>query len=438
MISGRCLIKSNLFVQANTQSYSLYFLKGNDQRLLSHDQAEQIDQIISSNNLQTSCLLYNSTEAMRKFDNWNQTLPWIKAHYAIKSNPALPMLNDLQARQSGFDCASRVELENVLDLGADKKYVVYSNPIKDESDLQWAERNGIQMTTADSIDELIKVHKIAPKMKILWRIAIKEEATDKLATPFSGKFGDDLDTTEKIHERMEEISKMGITLHGIHFHCGSGMHGSSAFKKAVILARECLKIGREYGHEMTVMDVGGGFPSGDLNKKTVDALKLTENDPLGYTVIAEPGRHFCGNSFYLLTRVLGKRVKSGKTCYHLNESLYHSFNCNVMDGVSFENSKDQFYRALENGRSTELGQTEDSTLFGMTCDGMDVITKTMSVPTSLKVGDWLCLSGMGAYTYGCRSNFNGMKSTERVIRWNSNLEEVYSGVIPTPAFELAY
>lgn len=152
MISGRCLIKSNLFVQANTQSYSLYFLKGNDQRLLSHDQAQQIDHIISSNNLQTSCLLYNSTEAMRKFDNWSQSLPWIKAHYAIKSNPALPMLNDLQARQSGFDCASRVELENVLDLGADKKYVVYSNPIKDESDLLWAERNGIQMTTADSID----------------------------------------------------------------------------------------------------------------------------------------------------------------------------------------------------------------------------------------------------------------------------------------------
>lgn len=74
----------------------------------------------------------------------------------------------------------------------------------------------------------------------------------------------------------------------------------------------------------------------------------------------------------------------------------------------------------------------------MTCDGMDVITKTMSVPSSLKVGDWLCLSGMGAYTYGCRSNFNGMKSTERVIRWNSSLEEVESGVIAQPAFELAY
>lgn len=43
---------------------------------------------------------------------------------------------------------------------------------------------------------------------------------------------------------MKEIKDMGITLKGIHFHCGSGMHGSSAFKKAVLLARECLRIGR--------------------------------------------------------------------------------------------------------------------------------------------------------------------------------------------------
>jgi hypothetical protein len=110
VISGRCFAKSNLFVQANTQPYSLFFLKGNDERLLSSEQAKQIDSIISSNKLQTSCLLYNPTEAMRKFENWSQSLPWIKAHYAIKSNPAAPLLNDLQSKQSGYDCASRTEL----------------------------------------------------------------------------------------------------------------------------------------------------------------------------------------------------------------------------------------------------------------------------------------------------------------------------------------
>jgi diaminopimelate decarboxylase len=71
----------------------------------------------------------------------------------------------------------------------------------------------------------------------------------------------------------------------------------------------------------------------------------------------------------------------------------------------------------------------------MTCDGMDIITKSIAVPNSLKVGDWLCLSGMGAYTYGCRSNFNGMKSTERIIRFPHGLEEEVRE--REPAFELA-
>jgi len=98
---------------------------------------------------------------------------------------------------------------------------------------------------------------------------------------------------------------------------------------------------------MSILDIGGGFPSGELSEKTLNALKVTEKDPLGYKVLAEPGRHFSGNSFYLLTRVLGKRLKNGKPCYHLNESLYHSFNCNLMDGVSFENSVNQFYSKID-------------------------------------------------------------------------------------------
>lgn len=77
-------------------------------------------------------------------------------------------------------------------------------------------------------------------MEILWRISIKEEASDNLATPFSGKFGDDIDCDESIEARMKEISEMGINLKGIHFHCGSGQHGSSAFGKAVKLARRCM------------------------------------------------------------------------------------------------------------------------------------------------------------------------------------------------------
>ena len=155
----------------------------------------------------------------------------------------------------------------------------------------------------------------------------------------------------------------------------------------------------------------------------MDALEITRNDPLGYQTIAEPGRHFSAYSCYLMTRVIGKRMKSGKPCYHMNESLYHSFNCNLMDGMSFENSK-QFYSKIDSENNVvPLEETENATLFGMTCDGLDVITKNLAIPNGMKVSDWMCISGMGAYTYGPRSTFNGMNSTEKVLYWQGEVSK---------------
>lgn len=168
---------------------------------------------------------------------------------------------------------------------------------------------------------------------------------------------------------------------------------------------------------MNILDIGGGFPAGDLSKMTIDALKPTKSDPMNYKVIAEPGRHFSSRCFYLLTRILGMRMKNGKPCFHMNDSVYHSFNCTLMDGVSFENSNDQFYSKLENKETSGIFETRNATLFGMTCDGMDIITKNLGVPIDAKVGDWFCFSGMGAYTHGCKSNFNGMITTENIYRW---------------------
>lgn len=168
-------------------------------------------------------------------------------------------------------------------------------------------------------------------MRILWRIAIQEDNAAQLSTTFSGKFGDDLANMEQARARFTEIAKMGVNLQGIHFHCGSGMNGADSFEKAIKFANKCMLLGRELGHQMQILDLGGGFPAGDLNEKLLEALKFS--DPhrahqedgqanIDYIVYAEPGRHVCAQAFYLATRVLGKRVKKGKTCYHINDGIY--------------------------------------------------------------------------------------------------------------------
>jgi diaminopimelate decarboxylase len=74
-----------------------------------------------------------------------------------------------------------------------------------------------------------------------------------------------------------------------------------------------------------------------------------------------------------------------------------------MDGVSFENDANQFYDVTTvNGAKKELGDQEWCSMFGMTCDGRDVIASNLKMPTNLEVGDWIVMGGMGSYTYGPR------------------------------------
>lgn len=114
-------------------------------------------------------------------------------------------------------------------MGVSAERIVFSNPVKNEKDIVWAQENGVFLTTADTLNELLKIKKFGPKMEILWRISIKEENPELLATVFSVKFGDDLSTYEQIYKRFVQIQKMGVDLSGIHFHCGSSAHGSSSF-----------------------------------------------------------------------------------------------------------------------------------------------------------------------------------------------------------------
>lgn len=45
--------------------------------------------------------------------------------------------------------------------------IVYSNPVKDIKGLLFAYEKGIRLTTADGIQELLKIKKITPEMKVI-------------------------------------------------------------------------------------------------------------------------------------------------------------------------------------------------------------------------------------------------------------------------------
>lgn len=82
-------------------------------------------------------------------------------------------------------------------MGVSPRKIVYSNTVKEEKDIYYAKQKGVELTTADTYEELLKIKTIAPEMKILWRLSIKEENPESMKTLFSGKFGDDLNSIEE-------------------------------------------------------------------------------------------------------------------------------------------------------------------------------------------------------------------------------------------------
>lgn len=118
--------------------------------------------------------------------------------------------------------------------------------------------------------------------------------------------------------------------------------------------------------------------------------------------------------------------------YYINDGVYGAFN-NVMfdhasvrprvlqmnrDAVQVTQSQEIGLPVLEEKetRETLLDNTDrnlyPSTVFGPTCDSIDVVARSVLLP-KLQVGDWLYFQNMGAYTMAAASSFNGFAPSEK-------------------------
>jgi ornithine decarboxylase len=126
--------------------------------------------------------------------------------------------------------------------------------------------------------------------------------------------------------------------------------------------------------------------------------------------------------------------------YYVNDGVYGAFNnlmfdhatvrprplwksalkkgekCRRQRSVSVSDSFDGFPNlSYDESSGSEVDEHEDlytSTIFGPTCDSIDVISRSVLLP-KLHIGDWLYFQNMGAYTMAAASSFNGFTPTEK-------------------------
>ena len=318
------------------------------------------------------------------------------------------MLRLLAGLGTGFDCASKAEIEQVLNLGVDPSRIIYAQPCKTKSYVRFAAERGVKQMTFDNSDELYKIKRFFPDAELLLRI-LTDDSTSLCR--LSDKFGASLDTTMDLLTLAKDL-ELNVT--GVSFHVGSGASDPQSFDKAVRDARFVFDQAADVGYHLKTLDVGGGF-SGDLFESMADVLSkaLDENFPSTVRIIGEPGRYYVASAFTLACNVIARRdfrdpaTMEVNYMLYLNDGVYGNFSSLIFDHQIA--SPRILSKRDRSTRSTEYS------LWGPSCDGIDRVTETCTLHGLLDVGDWLYFEGMGAYTRCSATKFNGFTDKHDVL-----------------------
>merc|ERR1711988_141 len=374
---------------------------------------------IKKEDLDDSFYVFDMSNTQRLFEAWHRAMPRVTPFYAVKCCPMPALIECLAANGCGFDCASAAEIQLVLDCGVTADRIIFAHPAKRPSDIRFAKEKHVLLTTFDSEIELRKIAKWNPLSKCVLRIRADDP---EAGISFGIKYGA---VPEEVEKLMKLAHDLGLKVVGVSFHVGSLAKSGTAFADAIKQARSAFDAATKLGHEMSVLDIGGGyvgrFNSSGLVQSMVEHIPASINDSLekyfgedspfaSVKVIAEPGRYFAEASMHLCCHVHSLRNRIDPTdgtefCdYLISDGLYGSFNAILYDGA-----KPRAWLLPGPNLPPLEDSLKRSTVFGPTCDSMDCVFKNVLLP-QLRVGDWFLFPHFGAYTLAGATNFNGIQS----------------------------
>uniref|UniRef100_A0A3B4ZZP7 ornithine decarboxylase n=1 Tax=Stegastes partitus TaxID=144197 RepID=A0A3B4ZZP7_9TELE len=341
---------------------------------------------------------------LKRHLRWLTNLPRVKPFYAMKCNNTPTVVRMLMALGTGFDCASKAEIQLALSLGVTPDKIIYAHTTKPMSHIRYACNHRVDVMTFDSEGELLKISLCHPQAKLVLRIAVDDS---KSLVRLSSKFGARMSSVGKL---LEQAGELGLEVIGVSFHVGSGCTGSLAYKQAIADARYVFDVASLLGFQMRLLDIGGGFSGiGDFQEKFEEfsevinaALDKYFPPGSGVEVIAEPGRYYVESAFTLAVNVVAKRVvadevdeqNSKSMMYYINDGVYGSMSCITFDPA---------HSKLEPSEPTY-----PSVIWGPTCDSIDKVTENYWMP-ELHVGEWLLIDNMGAYSVSVSTDFNSFE-----------------------------
>lgn len=405
--------------EEQNESFLPTFIKENDVMLVhaSSTTSDLIQNIIEKYNPESSFYIIDIGRIIRRVKLWRELFPQVDPFYAVKCNSNKVICKLLSLMGVGFDVASVSEINIVKNL-VDLHKIIYANPVKDSASIRYARTTDVDFLTFDSEDELYQLKLYHPNSKLLIRLKVNDKDSE---CTFSEKFGVE---KEEIEELLKLAHSMKLDIVGTCFHCGSNCKNPKQYYEAIELCKYAFDMAEKIGFKFNILDIGGGFSGlndqtsmkllGDISEEVSNALDQmfgynedTKDGVNGLKVIAEPGRFFVTDSHTLVLSVIGKKIKIDKETgkkrmiYHLSDGTYGSFSCINYDHqnpilIPYNNNDVEKY---------------ESVIFGNTCDGLDKICNSTTLP-ELTISDLVYCENFGSYSVASASNFNGFSVTD--------------------------
>ncbi|MCT8161257.1 type III PLP-dependent enzyme [Pseudoruegeria sp. SHC-113] len=332
-------------------------------------------------------------------------------HYAVKANPADAILARLVQLGSGFDAASRAEIELCMAHGARPENISFGNTVKKIPDIRFAHAAGIRLFAADAGQELEKIAEHAPGAQVYIRLIVDASEAD---WPLTRKFGCGRDHALGLLARARAL---GLEPVGFSFHVGSQTRRADMWKPILDQVAATWHAAKKAGFDLTLLNIGGGFPAfyGDeIDAADAYAARVMElvTERFGDVphVMAEPGRGLVAAAGAIAAEVL---LVSRKSEDDLHRWVY-------LDIGKFSGLAETMDEAIRYQFITE--RTAEATgpciLAGPSCDSADVLyeKRPVDLPLGLRCGDRFIIRNCGAYTSTYASiGFNGFPPLDVVV-----------------------
>ena len=354
----------------------------------------------------TPLFVVDHDELRRNYATFRKYLPRVQAYFAVKALSDPTVVQTLFKAGVSFDVASmpefRIVHEFIKDMPAKERQdwiwdkIIYAHPIKADATLRELDPYK-PLVTYDNVEEIKKIAKHAPHAGLALRLKVLNTgAMVELSSKFGAAPGEAVDL-------ILEAERAGLVVEGLSFHVGSQTTNFDNFVQAINLAASIFDEAKARGYtKMNLLDIGGGFPAPyDKSVKPFRELarkinaELDRLFPKEIQILAEPGRFMVATAGTSVSTIIGKAVRDGKLCYYIDDGVYHTFS-----GILFDHCTYHF-------DAFKKGPKEICTVFGPTCDALDVVSMSENLPSNLERGDLLYSKNIGAYSIASSTHFNG-------------------------------